>query len=332
VPEIDTDVPEATALEMYRKMTEIRLFEKRAYDLFLQNLVKGTTHLGTGQEAVAAGVSQAMNDDDYMFVTYRGHNHVLARGTPMTPVMAELLGRENGLMHGKGGSMHLLDVSRGILGAYAIIGAQLVIANGSAWSALYRGTGQVTVCFLGDGATNIGAFHEALNLAAVWRLPVVFICENNQYMEYTSIGSVTAVPRPAADRAASYGLEPVVVDGNDVEAVYHTAQAAIDRARDGGGPSLIEAVTYRHGGHSRADPGKYRPAEEVKEWLARDPLPAYRAILIGRGVDEAVLDAIDKAAREAVDRATEEAKAGPEPRLDLAGTNVWADGGHAWRN
>jgi pyruvate dehydrogenase E1 component alpha subunit len=317
---------------MYRKMTELRQFETRAYDLFLQNLVKGTTHLGTGQEAVAAGVSQAMNDDDYMFTTYRGHNHVLARGTPMTPVMAELLGRENGLMHGKGGSMHLLDVSRGILGAYAIIGAQLVIANGSAWSALYRGTKQVTVAFLGDGATNIGAFHEALNLAAVWKLPVIFICENNQYMEYTAIGTVTAVPRPAADRAASYGLDPVVVDGNDVEAVYRTAQTAIGRARDGGGPSLIEAITYRHGGHSRADPGKYRPAEEVKEWLARDPLPAYRQVLIGRGVDEATLDAIDKSARDAVDRATEEAKAGPEPRLELAATNVWADGGHAWRN
>jgi TPP-dependent pyruvate/acetoin dehydrogenase alpha subunit len=317
---------------MYRKMIELRLFEKRAYDLFLQNLVKGTTHLGTGQEAVAAGVSQAMNDDDYTFTTYRGHNHVLARGTPMTPVMAELLGRENGLMHGKGGSMHLLDVSHGILGAYAIIGAQLVIANGSAWSAQYRGTKQVTVCFLGDGATNIGAFHEALNLAAVWKLPVIFFCENNQYMEYTAIGTVTAVPRPAADRAASYGLEPVVVDGNDVEAVYHTAQAAIARARDGGGPSLIEAITYRHGGHSRADPGKYRPAEEVKEWLARDPLPAYRQVLIGRGVEEATLDAIDKGARDAVDRATEEAKAGAEPRLELAETNVWADGGHAWRN
>jgi pyruvate dehydrogenase E1 component alpha subunit len=250
----------------------------------------------------------------------------------MTPVMAELLGRENGLMHGKGGSMHLLDASRGILGAYAIIGAQLVIANGAAWSARYRGTRQVTVCFLGDGATNIGAFHEALNLAAVWRLPVIFICENNQYMEYTAIGSVTAVPRPAADRAASYGLDAVVVDGNDVEAVYHTAATAIGAARDGGGPALIEALTYRHGGHSRADPGKYRPAEEVKEWLARDPLPAYRQVLIGRGVDEAALDAIDKAAREAVDRATEEAKAGPEPRLELAETNVWADGGHAWRN
>jgi pyruvate dehydrogenase E1 component alpha subunit len=325
-------LPEATALELYRKMTEIRLFEKRAYDLFLQNLVKGTTHLGTGQEAVAAGVSQAMAADDYMFLTYRGHNHLLARGTPMTPVMAELLGRENGLMHGKGGSMHLLDASRGILGAYAIIGAQLVIANGAAWSARYRGTRQVTVCFLGDGATNIGAFHEALNLAAVWRLPVIFICENNQYMEYTAIGSVTAVPRPAADRAASYGLDPVVVDGNDVEAVYHTAATAIGAARDGGGPALIEAVTYRHGGHSRADPGKYRPAEEVKEWLARDPLPAYRQVLIGRGVDEAALDAIDKAAREAVDRATEEAKAGPEPEVKLAYTNVWADGGHAWRN
>jgi acetoin:2,6-dichlorophenolindophenol oxidoreductase subunit alpha len=336
VPEIDTDLPEApeidTALEMYRKMAEIRLFEKRAHDLFLQNLVKGTTHLGTGQEAVAAGVSQAMNDDDYMFVTYRGHNHVLARGTPMTAVMAELLGRENGLMHGKGGSMHLLDVSRGVLGAYAIVGAQLVVANGAAWSAKYRGTGQVTVCYLGDGATNIGAFHEALNLAAVWELPVVFICENNQYMEYTPIGSVTAVRRPAADRAASYGLEPIVVDGNDVEAVYRTAQDALARARANEGPSLIEAITYRHGGHSRADPAKYRPATEVQEWLARDPLSAYRQVLIGRGVDAAVLDEIDKNAREAVDRATEEAKAGPEPRLELAGTNVWADGGHAWRN
>jgi TPP-dependent pyruvate/acetoin dehydrogenase alpha subunit len=327
-----TELPEATALQLYRTMTEIRLFEKRAHDLFLQNLVKGTTHLGTGQEAVAAGVSAAMNDDDYMFVTYRGHNHLLARGTPMTPVMAELLGRENGLMHGKGGSMHLLDVSRGIMGAYAIVGAQLVVANGAAWSARYRGTRQVTVCMLGDGATNVGSFHEALNLAATWKLPVVFICENNLYMEYTPISSVTAVPRPAADRAAAYGLDPVVVDGNDVEAVYRTARAAIDAARDGGGPALIEAVTYRHGGHSRADPGKYRPGDEVQQWLARDPLPAYRKVLAGRGVDEAALDAIEAEARQKVDRATEEAKAGPEPRAELAFTNVWADGGNAWRN
>jgi pyruvate dehydrogenase E1 component alpha subunit len=273
-----------------------------------------------------------MNDDDYTFTTYRGHNHVIARGTPLTPIMAELLGRENGLMRGKGGSMHLLDVSHGILGAYAIIGAQLVIANGSAWSAQYRGTKQVTVAFLGDGATNIGAFHEALNFAVVWRLPVIFVCENNHYMEYTAIDSVTAVKRPAADRAQAYGLDPIIVDGNDVEAVHATAQTAIKKARDGHGPSLIEADTYRHGGHSRADPGKYRPKEEVAQWLAKDPIPRYRAILLDRGVDEAALAEIEKTAREAVDRATEEAKAGPEPRLELAATNVWADGGHSWRN
>jgi acetoin:2,6-dichlorophenolindophenol oxidoreductase subunit alpha len=313
-------------------MIEIRLFEKRAYDLFLQNLVKGTSHLGIGQEAVAAGVSAAMADDDYLFVTYRGHAHVLARGTPMGPVMAELLGRENGLMHGKGGSMHLLDASRGILGAYAIVGAQLVIANGAAWSAQYRGSGQVTVCFLGDGATNIGAFHEALNLAVVWGLPVVFICENNQYMEYTPIGSVTAVPRPAADRAGSYGLPPVVLDGNDVEAVYSCALEAITAAREGAGPALIEALTYRHGGHSRADPGSYRPEGEVSGWLARDPVPGYRTVLAGRGVSEQTLAGIESLAQAAVDQATEEAKAGPLPRPGLAETNVWSDGGSAWRN
>jgi pyruvate dehydrogenase E1 component alpha subunit len=323
---------EATALGLYQTMTRIRQFEKRAHDLFLQNLVKGTTHLGTGQEAVAAGVAAAMRADDYTFVTYRGHNHVLARGTAMTPVMAELLGRENGLMRGKGGSMHLLDVSRGVLGSYAIIGAQLVIANGTAWSAQYRGTGQVTVCFFGDGATNIGAFHEALNLAAVWALPVVFICENNRYMEYTAIETVTAVKQPAADRASAYGLAPQIVDGNDVEAVYAMSGDAIEKARQGGGPSLIEALTYRHGGHSRADAGKYRPTEEVAEWLARDPLPAYRQILISRGVGETVLDEIDAEAKAAVDRATEEAKAGAEPRRELAFTDVWSDGGWEWRN
>jgi acetoin:2,6-dichlorophenolindophenol oxidoreductase subunit alpha len=323
---------EATALGLYQTMTRIRQFEKRAHDLFLQNLVKGTTHLGTGQEAVAAGVAAAMRPDDYTFVTYRGHNHVLARGTAMTPVMAELLGRENGLMSGKGGSMHLLDVSKGVLGSYAIVGAQLVIANGAAWSAQYRGTGQVTVCFFGDGATNIGAFHEALNLAAVWALPVVFICENNQYMEYTAIETVTAVKQPAADRASAYGLAPQIVDGNDVEAVYAMASGAIEKARQGGGPSLIEALTYRHGGHSRADPAKYRPAEEVAEWLARDPIPAYRQILVSRGVDEAVLDKVDAEAKAAVDLATEEAKAGAGPRRELAFTDVWSDGGWEWRN
>src|SRR5687768_14176794 len=237
-------------LRMYRTMVECRQFETRAQALFYEGLVRGTTHLGIGQEAVAAGFAVAMRDDDYTFCTYRGHNHTLARGVPMAPILAELFGRSTGLLGGKGGSMHLTSVNHGAMGSYAIVGAHLPIALGAAWSAQYRKSGQVAVCFFGDGATNIGAFHEALNLAVVWNAPVVFVCENNQYMEYTPIGAVTAVPRPAADRAGAYGLDAVVVDGNDPDAVYEVAQIALARAREGGGPSLIEALTYRHGGHS----------------------------------------------------------------------------------
>jgi len=228
--------------------------------------------------------------------------------------------------------MHLTSVKHGVMGSYAIIGAHLPIACGAALRAQYKGEDDVAVCFFGDGTTNIGAFHEAVNFAVVWKLPIVFVCENNLYMEYTAIETVTAVKHPAADRAPAYGLPSAVVDGNDVEAVHAVAASAIDRAREGGGPSLIEAITYRHGGHSRADPGKYRPADEVAEWLAKDPIPAYRRVLISRGVDEAALDRIDAEAKAAVDLATEEAKAGPEPDLDLAFTNVWNDGGWAWRN
>ena len=323
---------ESTRLRLFEQVVRMRYFEKRAYDLFLQNLVKGTSHLSLGQEAIAAGFGVAMRADDWTFATYRGHAHTLARGVPMTPVLAELLGRDNGLMRGKGGSMHLTSVEHGMMGSYAIVGGHLPIAVGAAWSAQYRGTEQVAVCFFGDGTTNIGAFHEALNLAAVWRLPVVFVCENNQYMEYTPIGTVTAVERPAADRAAAYGLEPVVVDGNDPDAVYAVAEKSLGRAREGAGPTLIEAVTYRHGGHSRADPAKYRPADEVERWLARDPLPAYRSRLLESGVDESALAEIEKSAQADVDLATDEAKAGAAPSLDLVSKDVWADGGAAWRN
>ena len=214
------DIERATQLRMYRTMQECRLFEVRAQELFFEGLVRGTTHLGIGQEAVAAGVAAAMRDDDYTFCTYRGHNHTLARGVPMAPIFAELFGRGTGLLGGKGGSMHLTSVEHHAMGSYAIVGAHLPIALGAAWSAQYRKSGQVAVCFFGDGTTNIGSFHEALNMAAVWKAPVVFVCENNQYMEYTAIGDVTAVPRPAADRASAYGLEAIVVDGNDVEAVH----------------------------------------------------------------------------------------------------------------
>ena len=328
----ETVIDEATRLAMYRMMQEARLFEKRAHDLFLEGLIKGTSHLALGQEAVAAGFAAAMRPEDLVFCTYRGHVHTLLRGAPMAALMAELMGRANGICGGKGGSMHLTDVSHGAMGSYAIVGAHMPIAAGAAWAAKERDTGQVAVCFFGDGTTNIGAFHEALNLAVVWQLPVVYVCENNLYMEYTPIGEVTAVEHPAADRAAAYGLEPIVVDGNDVDEVYEVAARVIGRAREGGGPALVEAKTYRHGGHSRADPAKYRPEDEVEEWLARDPIPAYRARLLFAGIDPESIDRVEREALEQVDRATEEAKAGPFPDASALETELWADGGSGWRS
>ncbi len=326
------DIPVSVRRRLYRRQQELRQFEKRAYDLFMQNLVKGTSHLSLGMEAVSAGFAEAMNEDDFVFATYRGHAHTLSKGAEMGPVLAELLGRENGILQGKGGSMHLTLAEKNMMGSYAIIGAHLCIANGAAWSAQMRGTDQVAVCFFGDGTTNIGAFHEALNFAVVWNLPVVFVCENNLYMEYTPIDLVAAVPHPAADRAAAYGLERIVVDGNDADAVYVTAKGVIDRARSGGGPALVEAVTYRHGGHSRADPGKYRPAEEVEAWLDRDPIPMYHQRLLRLGASEAELTSITQDVARRVDAATEFAKAGEPPGEDLLFADVWSDGGAAWRN
>jgi acetoin:2,6-dichlorophenolindophenol oxidoreductase subunit alpha len=332
---LDGAVAQPPALEirlrLYQMMVEMRDFEKRAYDLFLQGLVKGTSHLGLGQEAVAAGFGVAMAPGDYTFATYRGHNHTLARGVAMAPVMAELMGRAGGLMAGKGGSMHLTSVAHRMMGSYAIVGAHMTIANGAAWSSKLRGTGEVTVCFFGDGTTNIGAFHEALNLATVWQLPVVFVCENNRWMEYTPIAAVTAVPHPAADRAPAYGLPSIVIDGNDADATYAAAARAIEQARSGGGPSLVEAETYRHGGHSRADPGKYRPEDEVASWMAKDPVPTYRSRLREAGVGEHVLAQIERASLAAVDAATEAAQASPAPDVSLVEKDVFADGGATWR-
>jgi len=323
---------EATRLRLYRTMLQVRYVEKRAYDLFMQNLIKGTSHLSLGQEAVAAGFGVAMRADDYTFCTYRGHAHTLVRGSSMAGVLGELMGRECGLMRGKGGSMHLTSSAHGAMGSYAIVGAHLPIAAGAAWSAQYRKSGQVAVCFFGDGATNIGAFHEALNLAAVWKLPVVFVCENNRYMEYTPISTVTAVKNPAADRAAAYGLKPVLVNGNDVDVMYDVACRCLAQAREGGGPSLIEALTYRHGGHSRADPGKYRPDEEVATWKARDPVPMYRRRLIEAGIEEPLLRVIESETLQTLDDATRVATESPLAPLQIAVGNLWADGGSAWQN
>ena len=326
------DLDEAKRLEMYRIQVEIRDAEQRAYDLFLQNLVKGTSHLSLGQEAVAAGCAAAMEKGDLSFCTYRGHAHTLARGVPIEKVLGELMQRDNGLMRGKGGSMHLTSVEHGVMGSYAIIGAHLPIACGAAWRAQYKGAKDVSVCFFGDGTTNIGAFHEALNFAAVWKLPVVFVCENNLYMEYTPIADVTAVEHPAADRASAYGLERIVIDGNDADAVYRAAKAAFAKARAGDGPSLIECMTYRHSGHSRADPAKYRPEGELDEWKKRDPIKLYRKRLLDFGIDEATIAKIEEESKRKVDDATAKCKAAPPASPDLLTTDVYADGGWAWRN
>ena len=329
---LNDDIGEALRLRMFRMQVEIREAEQRAYDLFLQNLVKGTSHLSLGQEAVATGFAAAMQPGDLSFCTYRGHAHTLARGTPVEQVLGELMGRDNGLMRGKGGSMHLTSAEHGVMGSYAIIGAHLPIACGAAWRAQYKGAKDVTVCFFGDGTTNIGAFHEALNFAAVWELPVVFVCENNLYMEYTPIGDVTAVEHPAAGRAGAYGLEPVIVDGQDADAVYRVALAAYAKARAGGGPSLIECKTYRYSGHSRADPAKYRPEGELDRWKERCPVKIYRERLQQFGIRDEVIAGIEADVRRAVDAATETCKAAPPPAMEILATDVYADGGWAWRN
>jgi len=329
---INDDIGEELRLRMYRMQFELREAEQRAFDLFLQNLVKGTSHLSLGQEAVATGFAVAMKPGDFSFCTYRGHAHTLARGVPVEKVLGELMQRDNGLMRGKGGSMHLTSVDHGVMGSYAIIGAHLPIACGAAWKAQYKGTGEVAVCFFGDGTTNIGAFHEALNFAVVWKLPVIFVCENNLYMEYTPIKDVTAVEHPAADRAAAYGLPRIVIDGNDADVVYRAARDAYDKARSGGGPSLIECMTYRHSGHSRADPAKYRPEGELEKWKERDPLKIYRARLAQFGIAHDVIAEIETDVKRTVDDATEACKAAPMPPLDILTTDVYADGGFAWRN
>ena len=331
-PGINDDIGEEMRLIMYRMQVELREAEQRAFDLFLQNLVKGTSHLSLGQEAVATGFAAAMKPGDLSFCTYRGHAHTLARGVPIDKVLGELMQRDNGLMRGKGGSMHLTSAEHGVMGSYAIIGAHLPIACGAALRAQCKGDGDVSVCFFGDGTTNIGAFHEALNFAAVWKLPVIFVCENNLYMEYTPISEVTAVKHPAGDRASAYGLEKIVVDGNDADVVYRAARTAYGKARAGEGPSLIECLTYRHSGHSRADPAKYRPEGELDAWLKRDPIKLYRERLLQFGIKEDVIATIDTEVRRVVDEATERCKAAPPPPLEILTTDVYADGGWAWRN
>jgi acetoin:2,6-dichlorophenolindophenol oxidoreductase subunit alpha len=300
-------------LRLHRQMAEIREFEDEVMRLFARDLIRGSSHLCQGQEAVSVGACAALIDGDTMTCTYRGHGAVLAMGARLDRSMAEILGRRRGLCHGKGGSMHLTDVSVGALGSFAVVGAHLPFACGAALTAQTLATGAVSLCFFGDGATNIGAFHEAMNLASIWKLPVIFVCENNLYGEYSPMATTT----PVADltqRAASYAMPAERVDGNDVLTVYAAVRNARSRAVAGDGPTMIEALTYRHMGHSRSDPATYRPEGELEEWLERDPITVFRRTLAEHDqISAADIEAADAAATDAVEEALRAALEWPEP-------------------
>ncbi|MBV8710375.1 MAG: thiamine pyrophosphate-dependent dehydrogenase E1 component subunit alpha, partial [Solirubrobacterales bacterium] len=297
--QIVTEAP-AAYLERYGLMLLIRLFETEMQRLFLKGEVHGTTHLSAGQEAVPVGVCSALAPDDYLAGTYRGHGHALAKGTHPDALLAEMLGRVTGVCGGRAGSMNVIDAEHGLVGCFGIVGGSIAAATGAALAA--KGQGRVAVAMFGDGATNHGYFHECLNFAQVLALPVVFVCENNFYGEFTPMLKVTA-GGDIAGRAAAYGIPASVVDGNDLWAVREAAVEAVARARSGGGPTLLECQTYRHHGHSKADPAKYRPPEEVERWLARDPLTVARTRLVELGVSQQELSEVEEATRARMEEA-----------------------------
>ncbi len=297
-------------LDAYARMLLIRLFETSMHRLFLAGEVHGTTHLYAGQEAVAVGTCLALEPDDYAAGTYRGHGHALAKGTPPAPLIAEMLGRASGVCGGRAGSMNVIDLEHGLVGCYGIVGGSIAAALGAALSAQRQG--RVAVAFFGDGAVNQAYFHECLNMAKVFSLPAVFVCENNFYGEFTPMAAVTA-GGDIAGRAGAYDMPSAVVDGNDLWAVHAAAEQAVDRAREGDGPTLLECQTYRHYGHSKSDPGAYRPKAEVERWLSRDPLKIARARLLEEGVSEQEIAAAEESTNELMEQAVETARAAPYP-------------------
>jgi pyruvate dehydrogenase E1 component alpha subunit len=304
-------------------MLEIRSAEEEIQKLFLQNLIRGTTHLCVGQEACSVGTAWAMEPGDTMTCTYRGHGHALALGMTMKALMAEMMGKESGACKGKGGSMHMTDAGVGLLGANAIVGAQLPIAVGAALTYQVKGLPHVAVTFFGEGASNIGAFHEALNMAAIWKLPVLFCCENNKYGEYSAQHKTTPVA-DIATRAIAYNMPGKVVDGQDVETVYTTVKAALERARAGDGPTLLEFKTYRYRGHSRTDTAPYRTPGELEEWQKRDPIDLLKARMIADGqLDETEFGELKGATEQLVYDAIKFAKAEPYPPLTELLTDIY---------
>ena len=320
----DTALSAARKRELLRQMYTIRAFEERAEQLYALGKVHGTMHLSIGEEASAVGSIAALRPDDLILSTHRGHGHCIAKGADLNRMMAEFLGKETGYCRGRGGSMHIADVAGGNLGANGVVGGGLPISVGVGLALRMQKRDQIVLCFFGDGAANNGAFHESLNMAAIWKLPVVFVCENNQYAMSLSVRRAFAIER-ISDRAAAYGMPGVTVDGNDLLAVYQAVSSAVQRARASQGPTLIENVTYRWRGHSKSDANRYRTREEIEAWKRKCPIKRFRARLIEEGVlTEEEADRLEQEARQAIDAAVAFAEASPEPSLDTLEEGVYA--------
>ncbi len=312
-------------LGWYRQMLQVRLFEEKVQELFMSGQIEGTTHLCQGQEAVSVGAIAAMAPGDVQTNTYRGHGEALALGMEPEVAFAELMGRATGGSKGLGGSMHLIDTARGNIGANAIVGAGMPIAVGAALSFKLRDQANVALTFFGDGTTNIGTFHEALNMASVWKVPAVFIITNNLYGEYTPLRESTPID-DLARRADSFAMPGIVVDGQDVDVVYEATSTAVERARSGDGPSLLEMKTYRYRGHSRSDPAKYRPDGELDAWKERDPITILGARLVTEGLmDESAQVDLREQVQAEIDSAADRAAAAPTLTLEEAREYVYAD-------
>lgn len=318
------DITKEKLLSFYEKMITIRTFEEKAVELFAAGIIPGFVHLYIGEEAVATGVCANLTDKDFITSTHRGHGHLIAKGGKLDLMMAELLGKATGYCNGKGGSMHIADVNLGILGANGIVGAGQPIAAGAAFACKYKKTDDVAVCFFGDGASNRGTFHESLNMASIFKLPVVYICENNMYgisncqKNHMNVSDIS-------DRAAAYGMPGVTVDGNDVIAVYEAAQEAVNRARSGDGPSLIECKTWRHRGHFEGDPGIYKDQAEQEAWIKKDPIKKLEKRLLElKFVTENEINEIKIATKEKIEAAVSYAQNSPDPSPDDVVTDVYA--------
>lgn len=314
-------------VKMYEMMYLIRKYEERIYYLFLEGAMPGTIHQSHGQEACAVGMLQDLSNEDYMTTTHRPAGHSLAKGVSLESMMAEMFAKSTGCCKGKGGAMHTGDMSVGAVPAIAIVGGGIPVAVGIGLSCKMRKTKNVVVCFFGDGASNEGAFHEALNAAAIWNLPVVFACENNLYGASTRINKVINIEN-IADRSAAYGMPGEIVDGNDVMKVNEAATRAIERARKGDGPTLLELRTYRIGGHSRNDACGYRDKEEEKEWFVKDPIKTHREYILSNGIlDNNSLEKLEKDVDDRIEKAVEYAKASPGPKPEDALRHVFYEGG-----